>query len=142
MSFQFASRLKDELHKVPWDLVVIDEAHKLRNLYKPENRLGRNIQEALKDFKKVLLTATPLQNSLLELYGLSCLIDDRLFGSVESFKASYVNTTPSLEELKARLKPFVQRTLRSQVLEYIRYTRREAITQVCIVNAAFRYRQN
>lgn len=129
MSFQFASRLKDELHKVPWDLVVIDEAHKLRNLYKPDNRLGRNIQEALKDFKKVLLTATPLQNSLLELYGLSCLIDDRLFGSVESFKASYVNTTPSLEELKARLKPFVQRTLRSQVLEYIRYTRREAITQ-------------
>jgi superfamily II DNA/RNA helicase len=129
MSYQFANRLKDEMHKVPWDLVVIDEAHKLRNLYRNDNKMGKNIQYALEGFKKVLLTATPLQNSLMELYGLASLIDDRIFGSVESFRSRYASGDPRLEELKERMKPFVHRTLRSQVLEYINYTRREAITQ-------------
>ncbi len=129
MSYQFANRLKDEMRKVAWDLIVIDEAHKLRNLYRTDNKMGKNIQAALEGFKKVLLTATPLQNSLMELYGLASLIDDRLFGSVVSFRHRYVSSDPPLTELKARMKPFVHRTLRSQVLEYINYTRREAITQ-------------
>ena len=36
---------------------------------------------------KLLLTATPLQNSLLELYGLVSVIDDHAFGDIASFKA-------------------------------------------------------
>lgn len=129
ISFQFAARYAAELKLTNWNLVVIDEAHKLRNLYRPENKMGKAIQTALADHKKVLLTATPLQNSLLELYGLASLIDDRIFGGLDTFKATYVNNTPNLEDLKTRLKPFIQRTLRRQVLEYIRYTKREAITQ-------------
>jgi hypothetical protein len=129
VSYQFASRFQDEIARVRWDLAIIDEAHKLRNVYKPDNKMGKNIQSALKDYRKVLLTATPLQNSLMELYGLASLIDDRLFGSVESFKAAYVAGTPNTEELKRRIQPFIKRTLRRQVLEYIRYTKREAVTQ-------------
>ncbi len=129
ISFQFASRFHKEIKDANWHLAVIDEAHKLRNLYRHDNKMGKNIQLALVDHKKVLLTATPLQNSLMELYGLASLIDDRIFGSVDTFKATYVNNTPNLADLKQRLQPFVQRTLRRQVLEYIRYTKREAITQ-------------
>jgi len=129
VSYQFASRFQDEIARVRWDLAIIDEAHKLRNVYKPDNKMGKNIQAALKDYRKVLLTATPLQNSLMEFYGLASLIDDRLFGSVESFKAAYVAGTPNTEELKRRIQPFIKRTLRRQVLEYIRYTKREAVTQ-------------
>ena len=129
VSFQFASRYADAIKNVGWDIVVIDEAHKLRNLYRTDNKMGRTIQAALADYRKVLLTATPLQNSLVELYGLVSLIDDRIFGGLDTFKVTYVNGTPNLEDLKIRLKPFVQRTLRRQVLEYIRYTKREAITQ-------------
>lgn len=129
VSVQFAARYGAELKKKSWNLVVIDEAHKLRNLYRTDNKMGRAIQTALADHKKVLLTATPLQNSLLELYGLASLIDDRIFGGLDTFKATYINNTPNLDDLKLRLKPFVQRTLRRQVLEYIRYTKREAMTQ-------------
>jgi len=135
ISFQFASRYASEIRDMAWDLVVMDEAHKLRNLYRNDNKMGRNIQAALTEHKKVLLTATPLQNSLLELYGLASLIDDRIFGGIETFKTTYINNTPNLEDLKNRLKPFVQRTLRRQVLEYIRYTKREAITQPFILSA-------
>jgi len=136
-SFQFASRHRAALSAVPWDLVVIDEAHKLRNLYRPENRMGRAIQAAFAERRKLLLTATPLQNSLLELYGLATLIDDRIFGGLDTFKATYgVGAVGgSHADLRARLKPFVQRTLRRQVLEYIRYTRREAITQPFVPSA-------
>ncbi len=128
MSFHFAARLKDELQRINWDMCVIDEAHKLRNVYKKDNKMGKAICEALQDKRKALLTATPLQNSLMELYGLGMLIDDRIFGSEEAFKENYINGKPNLVELQERLKPFVHRTLRRDVLEYIRYTNREAIT--------------
>jgi len=127
-SMNFASRLSAEVRTVQWDLVVIDEAHKLRNAYRESNRMGQAIRWALADRRKILLTATPLQNSLVELYGLSTLIDEHLFGDVTSFRAQYVNRDGDLAGLKTRLSTFCQRTLRSQVLEYIRYTERRPIT--------------
>lgn len=68
-SVHFASRRAAEVRAIQWDIVVIDEAHKLRNAYRQGNRMGQNIRWALEDRRKILLTATPLQNSLLELYG-------------------------------------------------------------------------
>lgn len=127
-SFNFASNKKTDLKSVQWDLVVIDEAHKLRNVYRPSNRTGQNLKWALEGRKKVLLTATPLQNSLLELYGLSTLISDHLFGDIKAFRENYVHDG-NLKELKERLKSFCKRTLRSHVLEYIRYTERHPLTQ-------------
>jgi len=128
-SMHFASRMAHFIRAVNWDLVVIDEAHKLRNLYRPSNRIGRNIKFALEDRPKILLTATPLQNSLLELYGLSLLIDERIFGDIKSFRAQYIGRNGNLLELRERLQKFCFRTLRRQVTEYIRYTERRLITQ-------------
>ncbi len=129
-SMQFAARHADELMIIPWDLVVIDEAHRLRNVHRPDNRIGRAIKGALSNAPKVLLTATPLQNSLMELYGLVSLIDDYAFGDAKSFRAQYARLTDGqFDELKGRLQPICHRTLRRQVLEYIRYTNRIPITQ-------------
>jgi SNF2 family DNA or RNA helicase len=130
-SFQFAARHDEELMVIPWDLVVIDEAHRLRNVHRPDNRIGRTLKRALANAPKVLLTATPLQNSLMELYGLVSLIDDYAFGDAKSFRAQYARLAGDelFNELKARLQPVCHRTLRRQVLEYIRYTNRIPITQ-------------
>ena len=127
-SYQFANKMKNEIRLVPWDLVVIDEAHKLRNVYRNSNKMGQGIKWALENRKKILLTATPLQNSLLELYGLSLLIDEHLFGDITAFRAQYMNSKGDLQALKERLKGFSHRTLRRQVLEYIQYTERRPIT--------------
>ncbi len=129
MSYQFAAKLEAELRAVPWDVVVIDEAHKLRNAHRASNRTGQALKRALQGRKKLLLTATPLQNSLMELYGLSTLIDEHLFGDETAFRKQFINSGTGLDELRERLASFAKRTLRRDVLEYIKYTERKALTQ-------------
>ena len=130
-SYQFARAKAPYLKQTPWDLVVIDEAHRLRNVYKPTNKISNTIKNALADRRKILLTATPLQNSILELYGLTTIIDDYAFGDLKSFKMQYNKTLDDAdyENLRRRLAPLCKRTLRRQVLEYVRYTKRVAILQ-------------
>lgn len=125
-SYQFAARKALEIKSVAWDLVVIDEAHRLRNVYKPENKTARTLQDALLQSQKVLLTATPLQNSLLELYGLVSFIDERVFGDLDSFKSQFasIKNAESFEGLKNRIAPVCKRTLRRQVEAYVKYTKR------------------
>jgi ERCC4-related helicase len=175
-SFQFARSKEPYVRQAGWELVVIDEAHRLRNVYKQSNKVAQAIKQAVAPFRKVLLTATPLQNSLLELYGLVSILDEHIFGDLKSFKAQYsrlgsaeqipeeaalleavfrYKTNPtrlnekilkdlnrSIEkarsepfaELKQRIKPICQRTLRKQVLEYVPYTTRHAIVQEFVPN--------
>lgn len=130
-SYNFARAKDVYIQQVNWDLVIIDEAHRLRNVYKPANRIANAIKDAVAPFHKVLLTATPLQNSLLELYGLVSIIDDHTFGDLKSFKTQFANlrNPEDFAQLKERLRPICQRTLRRQVLEYVPYTNRKAIVQ-------------
>lgn len=130
-SYQFARTKEAYVKLSSWDLVVIDEAHRLRNVYKTSNKIGRALKDALNERHKILLTATPLQNSLLELYGLVSLIDDYAFGDLKSFKTQYSKLTSenNYTELKSRLAPLCKRTLRKDVNEYINYTKRTCITE-------------
>lgn len=128
ISYNFAARMEHALGLIPWDLVVIDEAHKLRNAHRPSNKIGNSLRKSLAGSKKLLLTATPLQNSLMELYGLSTVIDEHLFGDDKSFRAQYSGEGGDLKALRMRLEQFVQRTLRKDVLEYVPYTERLALT--------------
>src|SRR6266496_6435578 len=125
-SYQFARNKASDVHNLPWDLVVIDEAHRLRNVYKPSNVIADTLKQALAQCPKLLLTATPLQNSLLELFGLVSVIDEQVFGSLQSFKEQFSNASQGqvFDALKRRLKPVCHRTLRRQVIAYIPYTRR------------------
>ena len=131
-SYQFAKTEAANIKRIPWDLVVFDEAHRLRNVYKKGNIIAKTLQDALAHVgAKILLTATPLQNSLLELYGLVSIIDDRVFGSLDSFRIQYGGKAEksALEHLRRRLLPLCKRTLRSQVQPYVPYTARRPFVQ-------------
>jgi SNF2 family DNA or RNA helicase len=168
-SYQFARTKAPYVRQTEWDLVVVDEAHRLRNVYKPTNKIANAIKEAIGTRHKVLLTATPLQNSLLELYGLVSIVDEFTFGDLRSFKAQFGRLgmgssaaddlrkaiqemegypTPEkratiqkllrqakredsdqFKDLKERIRPICQRTLRRQVLAYVSYTNRHAMVQ-------------
>lgn len=130
-SLQFAKTKAAYIKRTAWDLVIVDEAHRLRNVYKPQNRIANVIKESIETRKKILMTATPLQNSILELYGLVSIIDDYVFGDLRSFKSQFGHnlTEKDYMELRRRLQPVCKRTLRRQVLEYIKYTKRIAIVE-------------
>ena len=136
-SYYFARNKSEYVRNVNWDLVVIDEAHRLRNVYKSGNKIAKELKQALEQAPKLLLTATPLQNSLLELYGLVSFIDEHTFGDLKSFRTQFARlaSDDSFEDLKQRLKLVSKRTLRRQVLEYIRFTERKAYTQEFIPSA-------
>jgi ERCC4-related helicase len=128
LSIHFAARMEQTLCAIPWDLVVIDEAHKLRNAHRDSHVTGQAVKRAFAGVRKLLLTATPLQNSLLELYGLSTLIDEHIFGDRVSFRTQFMRGDDAIPVLQHRLREFTQRTLRKDVLEYVRYTERKPIT--------------
>jgi len=132
-SYQYAARKHDELHRIGWDLVVIDEAHRLRNVYKKgQSAQAKKLRDVLGSRFKVLLTATPLQNSLMELYGLVSIVDDSFFGDEQSFRGMYGRATDklSLQSLRRRLSPIYKRHLRGDVQQagHVSYTKRIAVT--------------
>lgn len=125
-SYQFVFAKRDLVRQVSWDLVVVDEAHRLRSIYKG-TKTAEGIVDAIRPARKLLLTATPLQNSLLELYGLVGILDPELFGSQEAFQAQFLSADDVAQRdaaLRERLQHVCKRTLRRQVLEYIPFTNR------------------
>lgn len=127
-SIPFASGKADDLARIPWDLVVIDEAHRLRNA---DGKQAQRIKHALSGRKKLLLTATPLQNRLDELWGLASLVDEHFFGDRKSFRSRYNGALDqhTFNELRKRLQPLIQRTLRRDAREFISYTERIAMLE-------------
>lgn len=144
---------KNDLYikKTLWDLVVIDEAHRLRNVYRKGNKTAKKLRESLVGRPKLLLTATPLQNSLMELFGLVSFIDEKYLGDPggNSFKYFYVQPRGTknesqitrLSDLRERLMGNIDkntgethggiltRTLRKQVKGFVSFTNRYNITE-------------
>ncbi len=134
-SYQFAFAKREELAAIHWDLVVIDEAHRLRNVYKgAKAKTAVAIAEAIAPAHKLLLTATPLQNSLLELHGMVSILDPAIFGDVDQFRDQFVGDGVfgsrefRDEALRERIRPVCKRTLRRDVAGFVKFTNRHAIT--------------
>lgn len=129
VSYEYAARISESLRNIRWSLVIFDEAHKLRNVYKSaENSRASVLRGALSGRQKLLLTATPLQNNLMELYGLVSIIDEKYFGSEQAFRSEFGGREglASRALLAKRLDPICKRTLRRQVQQagLINYTNR------------------
>ncbi|XP_013889366.1 chromodomain-helicase-DNA-binding protein 1-like [Austrofundulus limnaeus] len=110
--------LKDAsfLKRWSWEVLVVDEAHRLKN----QNSL---LHQTLTEFSvgfRVLLTGTPIQNNLQELYSLLSFIQPSIFAAkdTDSFVHSYANVQnqPALAaELQSILEPFLLRRVKSEV---------------------------
>ena len=133
-SYEFAARRADDVRQIPWDLVVFDEAHRLRNVYKTSGSVrAKPSATPSRIGSRLLLTATPLQNSLMELYGLVSIIDDKFFGDEKTFKTMYEGRSSdalTLTSLRRRMAPIYKRHLRRDVQEagHVAFTRRMATT--------------
>ncbi len=125
-SYDYASKLMKRFPNVKWDLMIIDEAHNLRNVFHGTKR-AKKLYDISKGIPKLLLTATPLQNSLSDLHGLVSFIDPRIFGSEKVFNRRFIEGQ-DYTELKEVLRPVLYRTLRKDVAKYMDFRKRECIT--------------
>ena len=125
-SYDYSSKLMQRLPNIKWDFIIIDEAHNLRNVFHGTKRAKR-LYEFTKGIPKILLTATPLQNSLSDLHGLISYIDPRILGSEKVFNKKFIEGQ-DYAELKRELVPVLYRTLRRDVRKYIDFKNRECRT--------------
>jgi ERCC4-related helicase len=129
-SYEFALRHETSLLR-QWDLVICDEAHRLRNFYTGRNKAPEAISRILRESAKtLLLTATPLQNRLEELYGLVSVFDPEYFFSLNAFRERYVKSKAvgDNDDLSERVSVITKRTLRRDVEKYVHFTKRLPLT--------------
>lgn len=128
-SYEFATRHEASLTKA-WNLVVADEAHRLRNHWNGKNRASNAVSHIVGNAQKtILLTATPLQNRLEELYGLISVFYPDYFYSLDAFRERYVkNREQGGDDLVERVAGICKRTLRKDADKYIRFTERLPLT--------------
>lgn len=125
-SYDFSSKLMKKYPSVKWDFIVIDEAHNMRNIFHGTKRAKR-LYDQSHNIPKILLTATPLQNSLSDLHGLVSFIDPRIFGTEKAFNKQYKEDN-NYAELKQNLAPVLYRTLRKDVSKYMQFANRVSRT--------------
>ena len=124
-TYYFASQLIRRADKTVWDFVIVDEAHNLRNAFRGTQRAKR-LFDATKNIPKLLLTATPIQNNIGDLYGLISFIDPKIFGDEKIFN-NYADNN-NFEPIKDAIKPVIQRTLRKDVGKYLQFKKRTSKT--------------
>ena len=123
----------DMLNSVFWDIVVVDEAHSMKNSMTAKHRLVRHLSKR----NILLLTATPLQNNLEELYNLIDLVRPGHLGTWKQFRNRYVTDHASRtinvafrDEIQRILSGIVIRTTRQEVRKYIKFTDRIPHTRI------------
>ena len=129
-SYEFAQRNTEDLYR-HWDLIVADEAHRLRSYWKGNAKIADAVATIMSSAtKSLLLTATPLQNRLEELYGLVSVFEPDFFHSIEGFKERYVDRPDDYgnDDLAMRISHIAKRTLRRDAQKYIRFTERMPMT--------------
>ena len=129
-SYEFAnSQTAKIIHT--WDLVVCDEAHRLRSHWTGQAKIASNVARICRGATKtIMLTATPLQNRLEELYGLVSVFAPDYFHSLNAFKERYLDNPGGVgnDDLAQRVALIAKRTLRKDADRYIRFTARMPLT--------------
>ncbi|KAF5733572.1 Chromatin remodeling complex subunit [Tripterygium wilfordii] len=105
------------LRGVPWEVLVVDEGHRLKN---SESRLF-SLLNSFCFQHRVLLTGTPLQNNIGETYNLLNFLQPASFPSLSSFEQKFndLTTAEKVEELKKLVAPHMLRRLKKDAMQNI-----------------------
>lgn len=105
---------QEQILEKDWNVVCLDEAHTIKN------RQTKTSGSAmlLKASSRLILTGTPVQNYLGELWNLLQFLNPGLLGSFERFSSKFIDASdPDLESLKRIVQPFILRRTKAEVLD-------------------------
>ena len=115
----------EELAEVPWRCVIVDEAHRLRNVNSKLLECFRSVvtkgQISYGYQHRILMTGTPLQNNTVELWSLMNFIEPAKFPDLEKFQARFgtITTQEQVEQLQKRIAPHLLRRVKEDVAKDI-----------------------
>ncbi|XP_074346037.1 ISWI chromatin-remodeling complex ATPase CHR11-like isoform X1 [Apium graveolens] len=115
-SFEMAIKEKNALRRFSWRYIIIDEAHRIKN----ENSLLSKTMRLFSTNYRLLITGTPLQNNLHELWSLLNFLLPEIFSSAETFDEWFAISGENdqeevVQQLHKVLRPFLLRRLKSDV---------------------------
>lgn len=115
VSYGLLQSEEENISKINWAIAVLDEAHAIKNFQTKSSKAAMNIAAGF----KLLLTGTPVQNHLGELWNLFQFCNPGLLGTQQQFINRYVkNDVPEQRNLlKKLIAPFILRRTKNKVLE-------------------------
>ena len=127
-TYDFAADNEEAAKVVNWDLTVFEEANALSPVYREDNKQAKALKRIAGDSFKLLLTGTPIEKNIMDLYGLIWFIDETLLPGEKEFLARYLRRPENYPELSEQVSRYCFRTLRSQAKHYAKVTERALLT--------------
>lgn len=112
-TYEYAVKMIDVFNKIEWQVIILDEAHRIKN---NKSKLFSSLMKLQTKFK-LLITGTPLQNNTNELWTLLHYLNDEKFNDSKEFNEKFGNLSEAeqIEDLQQILRPLMLRRLKGDV---------------------------
>lgn len=128
-TYDYLTQNIDAADKFNWDIVVFEEANALSSVYLEDSgKQAKVLKEFSKDTFKILLTGTPIEKNIMDLYGLIYFIDEHVLPDPEIYMKRYLRKPENYPELASKVSKYCFRTLRCQAKQYAKIPERLHIT--------------
>lgn len=127
-TYDFAADNESAVKDIHWDLTVFEEANALSSVYREDNKQAKILKRIADGSFKLLLTGTPIEKNIMDLYGLIWFIDETVLPDEQEFLSRYLRKPENYPELAERVRKYCFRTLRSQAKDYAKVPERILIT--------------
>ena len=127
-TYDFLADNEDYAKLIDWDLIVFEEANILSSVYQDDNKQAKALKRIADNSFKLLLTGTPIEKNIMDLYGLIYFIDETILPNEKEFLSRYLRKPENYPELSSQVSRYCFRTLRSQAKCYAKVPKRILMT--------------
>ncbi len=127
-TFDFLTDQQAAAKEIKWDLTVFEEANALSSVGNQGSSQAKILKDIAEDSFKILLTGTPIEKNIMDLYGLMYFIDETVLPDAETYMKQYLRRPENYPELAERVSKYCFRTLRSQAKQYAKIPERILVT--------------